>query len=145
MRNGILNEYEEILRRNGLRSTKQKQMVFELLLKSDRPMSAQDIASSLSGINVSTVYRVLEALVKVRVAKIVPRGFKTLYEVGDMFCRHHHHVTCERCGKTVVVHSERMEWLIRELTVKAGMMPTLHHVEMYGLCGECDKMKLNKT
>jgi Fe2+ or Zn2+ uptake regulation protein len=137
MRHGLQQEYEETLERNGARKTKQKQAIFEFLILIGKPVYIHDIARALPEINRSTIYRVLDGFIKISIVKQVPRGFINQYEIGERFYQHHHHVICEKCGKTVAVNDEMIEKLIRKITFTAGMKPTRHHIELYGICKRC--------
>jgi Fe2+ or Zn2+ uptake regulation protein len=137
MRNNLTIKYEEILRNAGLRNTRPKRQVFERLLVANSPLLTKTIAHSLPDIAQSTVYRVLQSFVRANIVKIVPRGFKTLYELSEDFNQHHHHVSCEKCGRSVAIHSAELEQMLSELTLRSGMRPTRHHLELYGLCKRC--------
>mgnify|MGYP000344742423 CR=1 FL=1 len=63
-------EAKKIFKQNGIKNTKQRQCVFEYLLKSDAPITAEMIFMSISrkdqedSINLSTVYRILDVFFK---------------------------------------------------------------------------------
>jgi Fur family ferric uptake transcriptional regulator len=105
-------------------------------------MAAVEIVGRVVGVNQSSVYRALRALAAAGVVHEVPRGFKTFYELGEEFCGHHHHVVCRVCGRTVAVSDERIEAMVTELTVGAGMVPVAHYIELYGVCRECRRRGL---
>ena len=132
-----LPKYLEILKNNNSRNTNQKMEVFLLFINESRPISATFIIKSLPMINKSSVYRILDLFIKLNIIKTIPRGFKTLYEISDIFHPHHHHITCEACGKTHALASNRLEKLIHELSLEADMIPSHHHIELYGFCKNC--------
>ena len=138
MRNLKLDDYGKILRASKLRDTAARRAVFEVLLDSDEPLSPSEIFK-LAGCkpNLASVYRVLSTFVEIALVKIVPRGFKPLYELGDAFEPHHHHVVCEKCGKIVAVSDEKIERIVRKVTIESGMEPTTHVIELYGICAKC--------
>lgn len=132
-----LLKYQEILQNNNSRNTNQKKDVFLLFINESRPISATFIIKSLPTINKSSIYRIVDLFIKLNIIKVIPRGFKTLYEISDIFHPHHHHITCETCGKTHSLTSNRLEKLINELSNDADMEPSHHHIELFGICKTC--------
>lgn len=130
--------FRNTLRAKGLKYTKVRCGVFEVLVKYEKPMTPQEIRKRVPGIAESSVYRALESLMKAGIVHMVPRGFKSLYELSDAFLGHHHHVVCERCGKVVAIENDKIEVLISDITKGAGMKPTRHFVELYGVCCRCE-------
>ena len=139
MRNIQLENYRKILRTGKLRDTVSRRVVFEVLLDSDKPLSPIEIFE-LAGRkpNLASVYRALAAFIEIALVKIVPRGFKPFYELGDAFEPHHHHVVCEKCGKIVAVSDDKIERIVRKVTIESGMTPTTHVIELYGICAKCE-------
>ena len=141
MRNIQLENYQKILRASKLRGTAARLAVFEVLLDADKPLSPIEI-HELAGRkpDLASVYRALEAFMKIELVKLVPRGFKPFYELGDAFEPHHHHVVCEKCGKIVAVSDDKIERIVRKVTIESGMTPTTHVIELYGICAKCNKV-----
>ncbi|MDR1969921.1 MAG: transcriptional repressor [Candidatus Nomurabacteria bacterium] len=130
--------FREELQNAGLRLTHNRRRIFEILEHTDRPLTIQQIAKILSDeVHFTSVYRSVETLTQARLLREIPHGFKNFYELGEKFRPHHHHVTCEQCGQSVAVDDARVESLMRELTIRAGLMPTRHNFEMFGVCRQC--------
>ena len=59
---------KEILNSKGIKATKQRIYLYELLRKQDRPLTAEDIyllaKNEIDCFNLSTVYRILDIFVK---------------------------------------------------------------------------------
>ncbi len=130
----MTTSFEDTLKRHGMRVSKTKRAIFMILSSAQAPMSAQDIIEETNNSHFVSVYRGLDALVKAGVVKQVPIGLTYKYELSDAFKPHHHHVVCEKCGRSVNVDDPAVEALITKITRQAGMRPTNHHVEIYGLC-----------
>src|SRR5690554_1983921 len=92
----------KLLNQVGLRFTNQRHYLMEVLLKSQTPLSAEDIYLSEMennrSINLSTVYRILEQLVE--------KGLVEKTFLGDenkayylLHQGHKHFVTCLNCKK----------------------------------------------
>jgi len=89
-----------LCRTNGLALTVQRRVILDALLdRTDHP-TADDIfaavAPRLPGLSRTTVYRVLETLVRVKVLRKVPHvGAVARF---DPRTDRHHHLVCDRCG-----------------------------------------------
>ena len=123
----------------GLRVTANRLAIFQVLAKADQPQSIQEIVqqTAVGSGHFTSIYRSVDVLTKAGILRHVPRGFKSLYELGETFRSHHHHLTCENCGQTIGLHSNRLESLMQELTIQAGFTPTNHHFELFGICPDC--------
>ena len=130
--------FREELERSGLRLTQNRRRIFEILENANKPLTIKQIAETLSGeVHFTSVYRSVETLTQARILREIPHGFKNYYELSEIFRPHHHHVTCEHCDKSVAIDDPRIEKLMRELTLRAGLMPTRHNFEMFGICRRC--------
>ncbi len=126
------------LREKGLRLTKQRKAILEVLADAESPASAEETFSSLprDTCDLVTAYRCLEQFER---ARIVERGVR---ENGTkVYCLshghgHHHHLTCRKCGT-----AERIDLCMgEELEVAAqgfGYTEISHVMEVFGLCPEC--------
>ena len=129
-----MNDFEQALKAAGLRSSKTKRALFACLSEASEPLSTQEIIKLTNNSHYVSVYRGLDALAKAGVVKQVPIGLKYRYELSDRFKPHHHHVTCEQCGRSVAIESHEIESLMEKITIESGLRPTKHHFEAYGVC-----------
>lgn len=134
----LLLEFESMLKSSKLRLTHVRREIFTILISAKKPLSIQQIVGKVPDAHFVSVYRSVEAMLQAGVVKQVPQGFKNKFELSDVFKPHHHHVTCEVCGMTSEVNDRRIEILMKELTLEAGLKPTKHHFEMYGICNSCE-------
>ncbi|MDR1589390.1 MAG: transcriptional repressor [Oscillospiraceae bacterium] len=125
----------------GVRRTKQRNTVFDILASADKPISAVEICSragaSGQAVWLSTVYRILEMLVKERaVSKLaVMDSDMALYElIGS---GHRHYAVCIGCRKIISMENCPMERFLPQLK-DADFRVTGHNLEVYGYCGQCD-------
>ena len=131
--------YEE-MQKYDLRITNNRLAIFRVLVKAGKPLSIQEIVGLTAKESYFTsIYRSVEIMTRVGVLRSVPRGFKSLYELGETFKLHHHHLTCEKCGQSIEIHDKHLERMMHELTIKAGFTPTKHHFELLGMCQGCSK------
>lgn len=125
------------MKRFGLRVTHVRQEIFSVLKAADSPLSMQEIVRNTHGAHFVSVYRSVGALHKAGIIKQVPRGFTNMFELSDTYTPHHHHATCEQCGKSTSIHHSQLEDLMDSLTRKAGLQPTIHTFELLGICRHC--------
>jgi len=130
-------EFRKRIKESGMRMSEAKLLIFELLLSMDEPMSAQEIVQRITHVHYVSIYRTLDALRKAGVVVQVPRGFKILFELSDLFNPHHHHISCEECGRLSGINDKEIEALIEKISLESGYKSTKHHLELYGLCEKC--------
>ena len=132
--------FKEHLAAAGLRSTNTRLAILSTLKNTDHPLSIQQIIASVGANNhFTSVYRSIAAMSNHGLLHEVLRGFKNLYELGEVFQPHHHHATCKVCGKSWPVHDQKLEKLIDQSMRNIGMKPDSHHLEMFGVCASCQK------
>lgn len=130
----------------GLKITKQRREVIGILEQSTRPLSAEGIYMKLrereEPISLSTVYRILELLVK----KKLVRRISTVEECGALFeldDAHRHYLVCLGCHKMFPLDDCPLEAYEKELTRRTGFDVTGHSLEIYGYCRDCRKKPKN--
>ena len=133
--------FRKNMRDAGLRVTAVRLAIFYVLLNSSDPLSVKEIVSKVNNGHFVSVYRSINALHNARIIKLVPRGFKNLYELSDEYKPHHHHATCNKCGKSVSIHDNRLEELMMDLSRKSGIAATQHTLEIYGMCLRCQNLR----
>lgn len=133
--------FEEILNKKRLRVTPQRKALYRSLAGHDRPVSLKHLASSLSErMDQVTVYRNIEVFENTGIINKVYTGWKYRIELSEQFRPHHHHLTCERCGKvTPIKLGEKMESAIQSFGKRHGYKIKNHEVELHGLCKNCRK------
>ncbi|MCX7709106.1 MAG: transcriptional repressor [Clostridia bacterium] len=134
-------EYKEVLKREGLKNTKHRTSILEVMEHSEVPLTAEEIFIRLKewnvAISLSTVYRVLETLVtKDLVNKSsISNDSKALFEINRM--EHKHHLVCMGCKKMVSVEGCPFEEFEKKIQGTNGFDITGHKLEIYGYCAEC--------
>ncbi len=114
-----------------------KRQIFELLKNSGEPLSMQQIISRITDHHFVSIYRSVDVLYKAGVVKQVSSGFKNLFELSDEFVPHHHHASCEICGRSLAIIDPELESLMDRLCRAAGLSPTTHQFELFGICSDC--------
>ncbi len=124
------------------RITRQRVAVGEILTALPDFRSAQDIHAALrdrgESIGLATVYRTLALMVDLgEVDTLVRDDGETLYRrCSD---RHHHHLVCRRCGRTVEIAGPVVEAWADAVATHHGFTDVDHRLELVGLCAECSE------
>jgi Fur family ferric uptake transcriptional regulator len=141
-------KYSELLKKEGLKNTKHRNSILEIIEKSDQPISAEQIYLTLkeknTSINLSSVYRILDSLVAKEIvikASILGEA-KALFELNRL--EHKHHLICSGCKKMFLVDGCPMDEYEKQLRNKLGFAVTGHKLEIYGICKECKECKACK-
>ncbi len=123
--------------------TPQRLAVAELLLGSERHLSAEELIEALAakGIKVgtATVYRTIDVLLE--------SGFVEERDRGEGFRRfearrelpHHEQLLCTSCGKVEEFRDAALERMTSRIAESRGFVRERHRLVVYGMCGACQK------
>ena len=101
-------------------------------------MSMNELIESLPRQDKSSVYRNVDLLEKLGVIQRVRLGWKSKYELSDMFHDHHHHLTCLKCGTVSVIDEDLIiERELTRLSYLANFQAIDHTLEIRGICQDC--------
>jgi len=134
----MLEELERICHQHGLPNTVQRREVLHtLVLRRDHPVADQvfdDVRKRLPEISRATVYRVLETLVRIGIArKVCHPGSGARYEVER---RRHHHLVCIRCEKMIDLEDPTLDHLSLP-GAASGFQIQDYSIQFLGLCKTC--------
>ncbi len=124
------------------RRTKQRSAVADVLDGLAEFRTAQDIHDLLresgASIGLATVYRTLQSMAEAGDADVIrlPDG-QAAYRGCGQASRHHHHLICRICGRTVEIELDSIEPLIAGLASEHGFSDVNHEFELYGVCSAC--------
>jgi Fur family ferric uptake transcriptional regulator len=101
--------------------------------------SAQDVHANLRAVGqkvgLATVYRTLQALLEEgQVDALRTNAGEVTYRSCESN-RHHHHLVCRICGRTVEVEGPAVEKWAHATAEKHGYRDVSHTVEIFGVCG----------
>jgi Fur family ferric uptake transcriptional regulator len=121
-----------ILKEHGLKTTRQRSEIVNILLNAEIPLCAEEIFRASENMSLSTVYRTLELLCERGVAKKenILDGDKMFYELADG--KHRHYAVCLGCGE--LRHIDVCP--VHDASVN-GFTVTGHKLELYGYCKDC--------
>ena len=131
------------LKKAGLKITLPRVKILQILENSsEHHLSAEDVYRVLleSGddIGLATVYRVLTQFEEAGL--VVRHNFEGGHSVFELdHGKHHDHLVCVKCGRVEEfldkVIEERQEYVAHQ----AGYTITDHSLNIYGICGVCQK------
>jgi len=127
------------LREHGYKVTPQRVAVYEALAACHSHPYAETLYKMLQSTHPSmsfaTVYKVLEVLKKIGVARALDLGEGSAR--FDSIMEHHHHVQCVKCGKVMDIFNLQDKGLLKEAETKTGMTLTGDDIVFYGICQDC--------
>jgi Fe2+ or Zn2+ uptake regulation protein len=132
-------KFRKILKQRKLRLTGARLALYDFMSEHNRPLSVNKLVASLSAkADRASVYRNIELFEKIGVINKVFTGWKYRIELSEQFRPHHHHLTCQKCGKSIPISlGERMEKAIESFGEKHDFKITGHQIELHGLCKNC--------
>lgn len=117
----------------GMRLSKQRRFILELLWQAKEHLSAREIYDRLNQqgklIGHTSVYQNLEALYAKGIIECVERSEGRLYgNISDP----HSHVNCLDTNQIMDVHIELPEDLLRQVEAQTGVRVTQYSIDFYG-------------
>jgi Fur family transcriptional regulator, ferric uptake regulator len=137
-----LDSIIDLLRRHGMRVTKNRVQILETMLKAERPLSLDEIQlrsrEGFEAPDYATVFRVMTVLENLSVAQKVNLNRSCSYYELVNPQRHYDHIICTECGRvTLVVDSCPVERVERKIEKRYGYSDIRHSLEYFGKCSEC--------
>jgi Fur family peroxide stress response transcriptional regulator len=123
--------------------TVQRRIVLEALSKRDDHPTAdqllEDIREAVPTLSRSTVYRVLDTLVRLGLAVKTPHpGAAVRF---DPTTERHHHLVCLRCEKMVDLHAPQLDALGLPDARRHGFQIRDYSIHFRGLCATCRRAR----
>ena len=128
---------------SGIKRTKQREIIWNILKNSSRPITAAEIATQASSeecpLWMSTIYRTLDFFLERRLITkaTLANNDMTLYELTPL--KHRHYAICTICHKIISIENCPIQEQMSELTHKDFTI-TGHNLEVYGICHDCRKL-----
>jgi len=133
--------FREFISQKGLKSTRQRDVILDAFLSSDRHLSIEELYLKLRAkhpsIGYATVYRTLKLFAESGIAREIQFGDgQTRYEHVNEG-EHHDHLVCTRCGTIIEFENEAIEKLQDEVAARHDFLIETHKLELYGICAKC--------
>jgi Fur family ferric uptake transcriptional regulator len=136
----LREQFDDYVRRHGLKSTSQRDVIVELFLHSKGHISIEDLLARVRKkspkVGYATVYRTLKLLTECGLAASRQFGDgQTRFEVVSSDHAHHDHLICVQCGLILEFENDTIERLQDEMAAQLGGFKLVRHkLELYGLC-----------
>ena len=135
--------FRAYLRDHNLPITAQRLAIADVVLGSDRHLSADDVAREVAArgaaAGTATVYSTLELLVRsgLVVERDFGEGFKRFESSRD--APQHEHLLCTVCGRVTEFRDERLERMSTLIAEAHGYARQRHRLVIYGVCAQCQR------
>jgi Fur family ferric uptake transcriptional regulator len=133
-----------ILENSGYRMTGARRAVAGLIAGRDGAFESGDLIADAErrqlGVARATIFRTLELLVALGAVERLdlPSGAHSYVRCGST--RHHHHLVCTRCRRSVDLEDIGMSAIVEKAERRTGYRVDRHRVELWGLCPACQKV-----
>ena len=129
----------DAIRSSGGRITETKRSVIEILVAANEHLSAEAVTAvvhqTTPGVAPSTVYRILEELVRLKLVEHSHAGRGPVtYHLGT---HDHGHLVCQECGLITEAEPELFETLTSLGLSRHGFVVDAHHFAVLGTCVSC--------
>jgi Fur family ferric uptake transcriptional regulator len=137
----VVDRFRAWLREHNLPVTAPRLAVADVMLNSERHLSADEVADELNvrgeKVGTATVYRTIDVLVEsgLVVERDFGEGFRRFEPARDV--PHHEHLLCTTCGKVEEFRDERLERMTTLVAEARGFARSRHRLVIYGVCREC--------
>lgn len=134
-----------LLKQKGLRTTKLRTALLEILQEAPAPLSVPEMQAALTpaGLvpNKTSLYREVEVLLDSQIAnEATISGVRKVYISAS---GHHHHFVCKNCDRTLCIDDPALEEALTKIegTIAGqnGVSITQHDLTFYGHCSYCCK------
>ena len=139
----VVDRFRAWLSEQHLPLTPQRLAIADLLLSSDRHLSAEELIDALAGkglkVGTATVYRTIDVLLE--------SGFIVERDRGEGFRRfepmrglpHHEQLLCTMCGRVDEFRDPALERMTHRVADAHGFVRERHRLVIYGICNECQR------
>ena len=129
------------LRERGGRATNARRLLLGALFRDRRHRSAEDLAAEVQAqapdVNISTIYRNLDELVRLGVVdRSHLGGGPAAYHLASAT---HGHLVCEQCGSMTEVPGELFRDVAQTLAARYGFAVEPHRFGVIGRCANCQQ------
>jgi len=140
----LLNDFRQLLKKNNLKFTIQREVILETLYNSDEHLTPEALHHLIQEkypelkTGIATVYRTLSLLEDSNVVTSLSFGAQgKKYELGAK--EHHDHLICTECGEITEFVDEEIEKRQHVITEELGFKMSDHSMQIYGICKKCQK------
>lgn len=139
----MIEFFRQYLRDHNLPVTAQRMAIADVVLASDRHLSAEEVMREVfsrgTPVGTATVYRTLDVLVRsgLVVERDFGEGFKRYEQARGV--PHHEHLICTICGRVVEFRDERLDRMTTLIADSHGFARQSHRLVISGVCPDCQR------
>lgn len=130
-----------ILEHAQLKYSKQREQLIDTLSSVNIPMTIEQLEEAVrnSGVsmNLSTLYRILDAFEKHDIIEKTYSTNQTSYFYELKKHEHRHYMVCLKCKNIIPIESCPMDQIIRQIEKDTHFHVTHHQLELSGYCQQC--------
>ena len=134
----LRDQLKEHLRQNGLKNTRQREVILEAFLSSERHMAVEDLLSAvqkrMSGVGHATIYRTMKLFIDAGIAHERRFGDGQARYEPVIPGEHHDHLICELCGLIIEFEDPVIEERQERIAEQHGFRLTSHRHDIFGRC-----------
>lgn len=140
----LLKDFKQLLKKNGLKFTIQREVILEALYHSDEHLTPEALHKVIQEkypdlkTGIATIYRTLGLLENEEIVTSLSFGSQgKKYELGAK--EHHDHMICTECGAITEFVDKEIEKRQHLIADELGFKMTDHSMQIYGICAKCQK------
>lgn len=128
----------------GYRAGGARTAVVELLGTEGGCVEAEDVVARLRSrgrrAGTASVYRALAVLTELGLLhKVALPDSASRFELVLPGGEHHHHIVCDRCGRTESFSDEQLEAAVHAVSERASFEVAAHDITLHGTCEPCQR------
>lgn len=142
----LLEKFKKVLKQNGLKYTKQREILLKILYNADEHYSPDELHSALkkvdpdTNIGIATIYRTLNLLEEAGMATSISFGAAgKRFELATK--PHHDHMICKVCASIIEFEDAIIEKRQLAIAKTHGFTLSGHLMQLYGVCKNCSGRK----
>jgi len=129
------------LKEKGYKLTPQRRLIADIIHDAGDHVTADDIIdrvkARMPGVNKSTIYRTLDTLEEAGCVIKSESGDRFIYHHTEV--SHHHHLVCQKCGKTIDCGENLFLEVEKTLFSQYGFRSDFKHLIISGICDSCNR------
>jgi Fur family ferric uptake transcriptional regulator len=138
----ILDDAEILLRERGFKVTPQRTLLLQVLAAQATHLDAEEIYALAhaqdASISLATVYRTLNLFAELNLVDhryVEPEHRREVFRLAEG--PEQHYLTCIRCGARVLIRTDLLNQMARELVRRKGVSVTSACACFTGYCPDC--------
>ena len=143
---GLVDLFRVVVRESGGRITRSRLAILEAICDMAGHFLPEDLARKLAErgepVSLTTLYRNIPLLVEAGIIRetCISEGRGLRYELA-VGSAHHDHLICSRCGRKIEFSYPAIDVLQEEVARSHGFVLERHHLELIGVCPECQEVR----